>query len=159
MKLSSKKGFSLVELIIVIAILGIIAVIAVPNLTGIQQRSQVNADIRTAEQIGKAVRIYLTDTGAGTRSVGTTWKKYSEITGINSYIPTSYAPKSVTTNDGSYWVKEFTPSSAAEGETRIAVGIGKEAPSSNTPYTAGTSGVAYVEGASDLTTGVSLMGS
>ena len=65
MNLKSKKGFTLVELIIVIAILGIIALIAVPNLTGIQQRSQVNADIRTAEQIGKAVRIWLTDTGSG----------------------------------------------------------------------------------------------
>ena len=63
MNLKSKKGFTLVELIIVIAILGIIALIAVPSLTGIQQRSQVNADIRTAEQIGKAVRIWLTDTG------------------------------------------------------------------------------------------------
>lgn len=61
MNFKSKKGFTLVELIIVIAILGIIALIAVPSLTGVQKRSQVNADVRTAEQIGKAVRVWLTD--------------------------------------------------------------------------------------------------
>jgi len=60
------KGFTLIELIIVIAILGIIALIAIPNLAGIRQRSQVSADIRTAEQIGKAIRIWQTDTDAAT---------------------------------------------------------------------------------------------
>ena len=60
------KGFTLIELIIVIAILGIIALIAIPNLAGIRQRSQVSADIRTAEQIGKAIRIWQTDTDATT---------------------------------------------------------------------------------------------
>ena len=58
------KGFTLIELIIVIAILGVIALIAIPNLAGIRQRSQVSADIRTAEQIGKAIRIWQTDTDA-----------------------------------------------------------------------------------------------
>jgi len=58
------KGFTLIELIIVIAILGIIALIAIPNLAGIRQRSQIAADKRTAEQIGKAIRIWYTDTDA-----------------------------------------------------------------------------------------------
>lgn len=157
MNLKSKKGFTLVELIIVIAILGIIALIAVPNLTGIQQRSQVNADIRTAEQIGKAVRIYLTDTGAGTRDIGEEWIDYSTKTDLNSYVSLSYAPKSVE-GEGKYWVKEFTPDGAAEGEVRIAVAIGTAAPESNAPYTAGAeAGIAYVEGASDLTSGIELM--
>lgn len=56
------KGFTLIELIIVIAILGVISLIAVPNLAGIRQRSQIAADKRTAEQIGKAIRIWYTDT-------------------------------------------------------------------------------------------------
>ena len=83
MKKTNNKGFSLVELIIVIAILGIIAVIAVPNLTGIQQRSQVNADIRTAEQIGKAVRIWRTENAGRTfagseKNFTTTWQNYKD---------------------------------------------------------------------------------
>ena len=58
MKKSSNKGFTLVELIIVIAILAIIMLIAIPNFSGIQQRMQVRADKQTAAQIGKAIRIW-----------------------------------------------------------------------------------------------------
>jgi len=57
----SNKGFTLVELIIVIAILAIIMLIAIPNFSGIQQRMQVRADKSTAAQIGKAVRVWFTD--------------------------------------------------------------------------------------------------
>lgn len=60
-KLQSNKGFTLVELIIVIAILAIIMLIAIPNFSGIQQRMQVRADKATAAQIGKAVRIWYTE--------------------------------------------------------------------------------------------------
>ena len=59
--MKNNKGFTLVELIIVIAILAIIMLIAIPNFSGIQQRMQVRADKATAAQIGKAVRVWFTD--------------------------------------------------------------------------------------------------
>lgn len=108
MKLSSKKGFSLVELIIVIAILGIIAVIAVPNLTNIQQNAQKNADIRTAEAIGKAVRIWLTDgtydtTESRKDEISTDAKEYSTLSDIENYIAGGKVAKGH--EDGAYNVK------------------------------------------------------
>jgi len=61
MKKSSNKGFTLVELIIVIAILAIIMMIAVPNFSGIKQRFQVRADKATAAEIGKAFTLWRTE--------------------------------------------------------------------------------------------------
>lgn len=60
-KVAGNKGFTLVELIIVIAILAIIMLIAIPNFSGIQRRMQVRADMATAAQIGKATRIWYTE--------------------------------------------------------------------------------------------------
>jgi type IV pilus assembly protein PilA len=50
-----EEGFSLIELIIVIAILAIIAAIAIPNLLSNIQRANEGTDIANAKLIGDAV--------------------------------------------------------------------------------------------------------
>ncbi|MBQ7668496.1 MAG: prepilin-type N-terminal cleavage/methylation domain-containing protein [Clostridia bacterium] len=144
-----QKGFTLVELIIVIAILGIIALIAVPNLAGIRQRSQVAADKRTAEQIGKAVRIWETDIGKD--NLPTTPTKYDEIEGLcPTYISSDFIAKSYEDTEGTYYV-----CAVGEGDNKkIVVGVGNaEACDLTTPsepveitYVGGESGWAYCEG-------------
>lgn len=70
-KRSKKKGFTLIELIIVIAIIAILAAIAIPNFLAIQRKAKVNADIATAKNIYDATAVMITDgqvhmpTGAG----------------------------------------------------------------------------------------------
>lgn len=54
----NKKGFTLMELIIVIAILGIIIGIAVPKLAGIQDQAENRADKLTIQTINKAITIW-----------------------------------------------------------------------------------------------------
>ena len=157
MNLKSKKGFTLVELIIVIAILGIIALIAVPSLTGVQKRSQVNADIRTAEQIGKTVRIWLTDADINTANTreGLIDGKYVELasntlTDLSTYISTSYVPQAL--KDSKFYI------SLAAGD-KIVVAINTTAYTAkpdalyalNSSTEQAVAGVAYVEGVTALT--------
>ncbi len=57
-KMKQNGGFTLVELIIVIAILAVIAAIAVPNLLGAIDKSRYTTDVANAKRIAEAVQIY-----------------------------------------------------------------------------------------------------
>ncbi|WP_430886418.1 type II secretion system protein [Fusibacter sp. JL216-2] len=58
-KKMNKKGFTLVELMIVIAVLGILAAIAVPRLTGVTDMARRQADESTAQAILTDVSAYV----------------------------------------------------------------------------------------------------
>jgi type IV pilus assembly protein PilA len=57
--IKSKKGFTMVELLIVIAILGIIMAIAFLTVTGVLNSSRQKVDYRNAELIERAIESYI----------------------------------------------------------------------------------------------------
>jgi len=67
-----KKGFTLIELIIVLAVMAIIALIAIPNFAAVRDNSKVKADKQSCETIERTVLMLVSDEtvkGEGTVTV------------------------------------------------------------------------------------------
>lgn len=62
--LRNEKGFTLIELIIVIAIIAIISAILAPSFSRMTMRSRLKADINTARELTRQAGLYNADKGS-----------------------------------------------------------------------------------------------
>ena len=93
------RGFSLVEVLAAVGIIGIIAFLAIPNIVAIKQDSERNLAISRAEAVNMAVVSYIQANGKD--NVSTSWTSQSNQQRYAALIPyLSFAPSTVT---------EFTP--------------------------------------------------
>lgn len=79
MDISSQKGFTLIELMVVILIIGILVAIALPNFIGAQERAHISSVKTNAKTLQTSIEIYSVDYG------GIYPRSIPEITGHEAY--------------------------------------------------------------------------
>jgi prepilin-type N-terminal cleavage/methylation domain-containing protein len=83
-----KAGFTLVEIMIVVAIIGLLAAIAIPNFVKARQTSQTNACINNLRIIDAAKQQWALETGQGTGATPSTSNIVPYLGRSGSVMPT-----------------------------------------------------------------------
>jgi type IV pilus assembly protein PilA len=105
-KHSQSKGFTLVEIMIVVVIIGLLAAMAIPAFQKVRASSQDKAVLNNARQLSGAADQYYLEYGVST--VGS-----ASLIGVSSYVKNLQTAAS-----------EFYPTSFNQGETITVTNVG-----------------------------------
>lgn len=100
--LAASEGFTLIEILLVVVIIGILAAVVVPNLGGKVGQAQTNAAKASVQAISMAVDLYELDNGKYPDSLQSLINKGSEINWNGPYLKKSEIPKDPWGNEFQY---------------------------------------------------------
>lgn len=134
--LQNDKGFTLVELIVVIAVLGILAGIAVPRITGVQNKARYAAGEALLANLQTPLELYRVEND-GYPDVSDYDDLQTELTGEDGYLDNfsgmlpetsddDWSFESYTLDDGSYTLEITHPNESVDNLEMTPDGISKK---------------------------------
>ena len=124
-KINTKTGFTIVELLIVIVVIGILAAITIVAFNGVQARAKDSTRSNDLTAIQKALELYKTDNGTypnATANPGTSgWEVSTDVAGtfieaLKPYMNT-VPTDPVNTSATAYWYYFYAPTHAVAVST------------------------------------------
>ena len=94
-RIHSKQGFTLVEIMIVVVIIGLLAAMAIPAFQKVRQSSQDKAVLNNARQLSAAADQYFLENGVSTVASGNLVGSDKYVKAINTVASETY-PTSFT---------------------------------------------------------------
>jgi len=107
----TRKGFTLIEIIVVIAIIGVLAAILVPSMIGYVRKAKKTHDMNSGKRIAEATMTVLSETEQGDNSFYATtnesqsphWRKTDPVTSENYDLIVVAVMNAGSGCNGSYW--------------------------------------------------------